>query len=180
LTTAEEIADISAYIDRTSKKSELDRMSDTKTVSGAFTGSYAKHPITGEDVAIWIADYVLASYGTGAVMAVPSGDQRDYLFAKHFNLPIIQISDSQQIEEEADPNKDGKYINSDFMNGMNYQDGVTAVIAKLEELKLGKAKINYRMRDYSSNTILVVHAVHKIRVDIFTIFIWIRFFLDLL
>jgi len=147
LTTAEQQADISAYIDRTSKKSELDRMSDTKTVSGAFTGSYAKHPITGEDVAIWIADYVLASYGTGAVMAVPSGDQRDYLFAKHFNLPIIQISDSQQIEQEADPNKDGKYINSDFMNGMNYQDGVTAVIAKLEELKLGKAKINYRMRD---------------------------------
>lgn len=147
LTTDEQQTDISAYIDRTSKKSELDRMSDTKTVSGAFTGSYAKHPITGEDVAIWIADYVLASYGTGAVMAVPSGDQRDYLFAKHFNLPIVQISDSQQIEEEADPNKEGKYINSDFMNGMNYQDGVTAVIAKLEELKLGKAKINYRMRD---------------------------------
>lgn len=147
LTTDEQQNDISAYIDRTSKKSELDRMSDTKTVSGAFTGSYAKHPITGEDVAIWIADYVLASYGTGAVMAVPSGDQRDYLFAKHFNLPIVQISDSQQIEEEADPNKEGKYINSDFMNGMNYQEGVTAVIAKLEELKLGKAKINYRMRD---------------------------------
>jgi leucyl-tRNA synthetase len=147
LTTDEQQTDISEYIDRTSKKSELDRMSDTKTVSGAFTGSYAKHPITGEDVAIWIADYVLASYGTGAVMAVPSGDQRDYLFAKHFNLPIVQISDSQQIEEEADPNKEGKYINSDFMNGMNYQDGVTAVIAKLEELKLGKAKINYRMRD---------------------------------
>jgi len=147
LTTDEQQTDISAYIDRTSKKSELDRMSDTKTVSGAFTGSYAKHPITGEDVAIWIADYVLASYGTGAVMAVPSGDQRDYLFAKHFNLPVVQISDSQQIEEEADPNKEGKYINSDFMNGMNYQDGVTAVIAKLEELKLGKAKINYRMRD---------------------------------
>lgn len=147
LTTDEQQTDISAYIDRTSKKSELDRMSDTKTVSGAFTGSYAKHPITGEDVAIWIADYVLASYGTGAVMAVPSGDQRDYLFAKHFNLPIVRISDSQQIEEEADPNKEGNYINSDFMNGMNYQDGVTAVIAKLEELKLGKAKINYRMRD---------------------------------
>ncbi|MDH5827083.1 leucine--tRNA ligase [Sphingobacterium faecium] len=147
LTTDKQQAEISAYIDKTSKKSELDRMSDTKTVSGAFTGSYAKHPITGEDVAIWIADYVLASYGTGAVMAVPSGDQRDYLFAKHFNLPIVQISDSQQIDEEADANKDGKYINSDFMNGMNYQEGVTAVIAKLEELKLGKAKINYRMRD---------------------------------
>ncbi|KKX49804.1 leucyl-tRNA synthetase [Sphingobacterium sp. IITKGP-BTPF85] len=147
LTTADQQAAVTAYIDKTSKKSELDRMSDTKTVSGAFTGSYAKHPITGEDVAIWIADYVLASYGTGAVMAVPSGDQRDYLFAKHFDLPIVKISDSQQIEEEADGNKDGKYINSDFMNGLNYQEGVAAVIAKLEELQLGKAKINYRMRD---------------------------------
>lgn len=147
LRTVDQQAAVTAYIDKTSKKSELDRMSDTKTVSGAFTGSYAKHPITGEDVAIWIADYVLASYGTGAVMAVPSGDQRDYLFAKHFDLPIVKISDSQQIEEEADGNKDGKYINSDFMNGLNYQEGVAAVIAKLEELQLGKAKINYRMRD---------------------------------
>ncbi|UIR57772.1 leucine--tRNA ligase [Sphingobacterium sp. SRCM116780] len=147
LTTAEQQATISAYIDKTSKKSELDRMADTKTVSGAFTGSYAKHPITGEDVQIWIADYVLAGYGTGAVMAVPSGDQRDYLFAKHFNLPIIPISDSQHIDEEADANKDGKYINSGFINGMTYQEAVPALIAKLEELKLGKAKINFRMRD---------------------------------
>ena len=147
LTTEAQKTDVESYIDKTLKKSELDRMSDTKTVSGAFTGSYAKHPITGEDVQIWIADYVLAGYGTGAVMAVPSGDQRDYLFAKHFNLPIIQVSDSQNIEEEADPNKDGKYINSDFINGMTYQEAVPALIAKLEELKLGKAKINFRMRD---------------------------------
>jgi len=140
-------AEVESYIDKTSKKSELDRMADTKTVSGAFTGSYAKHPITGEDVQIWIADYVLAGYGTGAVMAVPSGDQRDYVFAKHFNLPIIPISDSQNIKEEADPNKDGKYINSGFINGMTYQEAVPALIAKLEELKLGKAKINFRMRD---------------------------------
>jgi leucyl-tRNA synthetase len=147
LTTDAQKAEVESYIDKTSKKSELDRMADTKTVSGAFTGSYAKHPITGEDVQIWIADYVLAGYGTGAVMAVPSGDQRDYVFAKHFNLPIIPISDSQNIKEEADPNKDGKYINSGFINGMTYQEAVPALIAKLEELKLGKAKINFRMRD---------------------------------
>ena len=147
LTTDAQKAEIEFYIDKTSKKSELDRMADTKTVSGAFTGSYAKHPITGEDVQIWIADYVLAGYGTGAVMAVPSGDQRDYVFAKHFNLPIIPISDSQNIEEEADPNKDGKYINSGFINGMTYQEAVPALISKLEGLKLGKAKINFRMRD---------------------------------
>lgn len=147
LTTEDQKSEIESYIDKTSKKSELDRMADTKTVSGAFTGSYAKHPITGEDVQIWIADYVLAGYGTGAVMAVPSGDQRDYVFAKHFNLPIIPVSDSQNIEEEADANKDGRYINSGFINGMTYQEAVPTLIAKLEELKLGKAKINFRMRD---------------------------------
>jgi len=147
LTTEGQKSEIELYIDKTSKKSELDRLADTKTVSGAFTGSYAKHPLTGEDVQIWIADYVLAGYGTGAVMAVPSGDQRDYLFAKHFNLPIIPISDSQDISEAADPNKDGKYINSDFINGMTYQEAVPALIEKLEALKLGKAKINFRMRD---------------------------------
>ncbi|MBV2225874.1 MAG: leucine--tRNA ligase [Sphingobacterium mizutaii] len=147
LTTEAQKAEIESYIDKTSKKSELDRLADTKTVSGAFTGSYAKHPLTGEDVQIWIADYVLAGYGTGAVMAVPSGDQRDYLFAKHFNLPIIPISDSQDISEAADPNKYGKYINSDFINGMSYQEAVPALIEKLEAIKLGKAKINFRMRD---------------------------------
>lgn len=147
LTTDAQKTEIESYIDKTSKKSELDRLADTKTVSGAFTGSYAKHPLTGEDVQIWIADYVLAGYGTGAVMAVPSGDQRDYLFAKHFNLPIIPISDSQDISEAADPNKDGKYINSDFINGMTYQEAVPALIEKLEAIKLGKAKINFRMRD---------------------------------
>lgn len=138
---------VESYIEKTAKKSELDRMADTKTVSGAFTGSYAKHPITGEDVQIWIADYVLAGYGTGAVMAVPSGDQRDYVFAKHFNLPIVAISDTQEIEEAADPNKDGRYINSGFINGMTYNEATEALIAKLSELGLGKAKVNFRMRD---------------------------------
>lgn len=147
LTTPEQKADIDAYIAVTKKKSELDRMADAKTVSGAFTGSYVLNPLNGEKIQIWIADYVLAGYGTGAVMAVPSGDQRDYLFAKHFNLPIVPILDIQNIETEADPTKEGKYINSDFMNGLDYKAGTAAVIAKLESIGAGKAKINFRMRD---------------------------------
>ncbi len=147
LTTPEQKAEIDAYITQTKKKSELDRMADAKTVSGAFTGSYVINPVNGEKVPIYIADYVLAGYGTGAVMAVPSGDQRDYLFAKHFNLPIIPIIDIQKIETEADPTKEGHYINSDFMNGLDYKEGTAKVIAYLEAKGAGKAKINYRMRD---------------------------------
>ena len=147
LTTPQQKADIDAYIAQTKKKSELDRMADTKTVSGAFTGSYVTNPLNGDKIPVWIADYVLAGYGTGAVMAVPSGDQRDYLFAKHFNLPIIPIIDIQNIEVEADPTKEGKYINSDFMNGLGYKEATAAVVAKLEALGLGKAKVNFRMRD---------------------------------
>jgi len=148
LTTPEQQAEIDAYITQTKKKSELDRMSDTKTVSGAFTGSYAINPLNGEKVPIWIADYVLAGYGTGAVMAVPSGDQRDYLFAKHFNLPIIPILDAQKdLDKQADPTKEGKYINSGIINGLTYQEAIPVLIEKLEELEAGKAKVQYRMRD---------------------------------
>ena len=147
LTTPEQKDAIEAYITQTKKKSELDRMADTKTVSGAFTGSYVLNPLNGERIQIWIADYVLAGYGTGAVMAVPSGDQRDYLFAKHFDLPIVPIMDIQNIETEADPTKEGRYINSDFINGLTYKEATAAVVAKLEELGAGKAKVNFRMRD---------------------------------
>jgi leucyl-tRNA synthetase len=147
LTTSEQKPVVDAYIAQSKKKSELDRMADAKTVSGAFTGSYVVNPVNNEQVPIFIADYVLAGYGTGAVMAVPSGDQRDYLFAKHFNLPIIPIIDLQNIDSEADPTKEGKYINSDFMNGLGYQEGTAKVIAFLEARGAGKAKINYRMRD---------------------------------
>jgi len=147
LTTDEQRVGVEAYIAQTKKKSELDRMADTKTVSGAFTGSYVLNPLNGEKIPVWIADYVLAGYGTGAVMAVPSGDQRDYLFAKHFNLPIIPILDVQNIETEADPTKEGQYINSDFINGMNYKEATVATVARLEELGMGKAKVNFRMRD---------------------------------
>jgi len=147
LTTPEQKGAIDAYIAQAKKKSELERMADAKTVSGAFTGSYALNPVNGEKVQIWIADYVLAGYGTGAVMAVPSGDQRDYLFAKHYNLPIIPIIDIQNIETEADPTKEGRYINSGFINGLTYKEATATVIAKLEELGAGKAKVNFRMRD---------------------------------
>lgn len=147
LTTDAQRSEVQSYIEKTSKKTELDRMADAKTVSGVFTGSYAQHPLTGKTVPIWIADYVLASYGTGAVMAVPSGDQRDYVFAKHFGLPIIPISDSQDISEAADPTKEGRYINSDLINGMTYEEAVPTLIKALEELGLGTGKVNYRMRD---------------------------------
>lgn len=148
LTTAAQRDEIENYIAQTKKKSELDRMADTKTVSGAFTGSYALNPINGVRIPIWIADYVLAGYGTGAVMAVPSGDQRDWLFAKHFNLPVVQISDAQQnIEEAADPTKEGIYINSDFVNGLGYKEATAKLIERLEELQAGKAKVQFRMRD---------------------------------
>ncbi len=148
LTTPDQQADIDAYIDQAKKKSELDRMADTKTVSGAFTGSYVINPLNGNKIPVWIADYVLAGYGTGAVMGVPSGDARDHRFATHFNLPIVAILDTQkEVLKEADATKEGHYINSGFINGMTYKEATAAVIAKLEALGAGKAKINYRQRD---------------------------------
>jgi leucyl-tRNA synthetase len=147
ITTAAQQAEIDTYIQQTKKKSELDRMADTKTVSGAFTGAYVINPVDGAKIPVWIADYVLAGYGTGAVMAVPSGDQRDYLFAQQFNLPIIQILDAQQMENEADPTKEGKYVNSGIINGLEYKEATAKLISFLEEANMGYAKINYRMRD---------------------------------
>ena len=148
LTTPEQQDAVSNYIAQTKKKSELDRMADTKTVSGAFTGSYVINPVDGTRIQLWIADYVLAGYGTGAVMGVPSGDQRDWLFATHFGLPIIQILDGQKdIDQQADPTKEGVYINSGFVNGLTYKEAITVLNAWLEQNGAGKAKINYRMRD---------------------------------
>ncbi|RZJ78098.1 MAG: leucine--tRNA ligase [Flavobacterium sp.] len=148
LTTDAQKADIENYIAQTKKKSELDRMADTKTVSGAFTGSYVINPVNDELVPIWIADYVLAGYGTGAVMGVPSGDQRDWLFAKHFDLPIIQILDTQtDLDVEANATKEGKYINSDFIDNLGYKEATSYLNHWLEREGVGKAKVNYRMRD---------------------------------
>jgi leucyl-tRNA synthetase len=148
LTTAQQQNEVSEYILETQKRSELDRMSDVKTVSGAFTGSYCVNPLNNEPVPIWIADYVLAGYGTGAVMGVPSGDPRDWAFATHFKLPIVKILDAQtDIETQADPTKEGKYINSGIIDGLNYEDATNKLIGFLEDKNIGKGKINYRLRD---------------------------------
>ena len=153
ITTEGQRAEVEAYIAATAKRSERDRMADTKTVSGAFTGAYALHPLTGKELPIWIGDYVLASYGTGAVMAVPAGDDRDYAFAKHFKgakgMPEpINIFD-KDISEAAFTDKEGMtYQNSDILNGCtNFGEAVTKVLAALETKGAGKAKVNYRLRD---------------------------------
>lgn len=147
ITTPEQKEAVEAYIEATSKRSERERMSDVKTISGVFTGAYAQHPITKQPIPIWIGDYVLAGYGTGAVMAVPSGDERDYDFANYFNLPIINIFD-KDISEKAYSERGGfKLQNSDFLNGLDYQEATEKIIAELEKLGIGKAKINYRQRD---------------------------------
>ena len=148
ITTAAQKADVDAYIEKTAKRSERDRMADVKTISGVFTGAYAEHPFTKEPVQIWIGDYVLASYGTGAVMAVPCGDQRDYDFAKHFNIEIPNIFDGVDISEEAYGSKDNvKIANSDFLNGMNYKKATKRAIYELEQIGQGEGKTNYRLRD---------------------------------
>jgi len=148
LTTPAQRAAVDEYIAATKRRSERDRMSDVKHVSGVFTGAYAQNPVDGTPVPIWLADYVLAGYGTGAVMAVPSGDQRDYLFAKHFDLPIPAISDAKQnLDQQADPTKEGRYINSGIVNGLGYKEATATLIAFLEEKGLGKGKVNFRLRD---------------------------------
>ena len=153
ITTEEQRAEVEAYIANTAKRSERDRMADTKTVSGAFTGAYAVHPLTGKRVPIWIGDYVLASYGTGAVMAVPAGDERDHAFAKHFKgakgMPdMINIFD-KDISENAFTEKEGMtYQNSDLLNGCtSFKEAFDKVLAALEAKGAGKAKVNYRLRD---------------------------------
>ncbi|RSK50008.1 leucine--tRNA ligase [Hymenobacter rigui] len=146
LTTPEQQQAVQDYVEATKRRSERDRMADTKTVSGAFTGAYAINPFTQEPIQIWIADYVLAGYGTGAVMAVPSGDQRDYVFAKHFQLPIVQVVDQQQIDEQADPTKEGTYLHG-LIQGQNYKQATQTLIQELEQRGIGKGKTNFRLRD---------------------------------
>ena len=148
ITTAEQKVAIEAYIQATAKRSERDRMADVKTISGAFTGSYAEHPFSKEPIPIWIGDYVLAGYGTGAVMSVPCGDQRDYDFAKHFGIDIPNIFEGVDISEEAFADKEKTIIgNSDFLNGLKYKKALKLAIYELEKLGQGKGKINYRLRD---------------------------------
>ena len=148
ITTTKQKAAVEAYIDATAKRSERDRMADVKTISGVFTGAYAIHPFSGGKVQIWIGDYVLASYGTGAVMAVPCGDQRDYDFAKHFGIEIPNIFEGVDISDEAYTDKEKTVItNSDFLNGLSYKKAMKTVINELEQQGIGYGKINYRLRD---------------------------------
>ena len=148
IVTDEQRAEVEAYVEATAKRSERDRMADVKTISGAFTGAYALHPFTGEKIQVWIGDYVLASYGTGAVMAVPCGDQRDYDFAKHFNIPIPNIFDNVDISEAAHADKEGTVIaNSDFLSGLKYKKALKLAIYEIEKRGFGSGKTNYRLRD---------------------------------
>lgn len=148
LTTKAQQKEVSDYVEATAKRSERERMADVKTISGAFTGAYAEHPFSGEAIPIWIGDYVLAGYGTGAVMSVPCGDQRDYDFAKHFDIAIPNIFEGVDISEEAYAEKDKTVIaNSDFLNGLAYAEATQKAIEALEEKEAGTGKINYRLRD---------------------------------
>ena len=146
LTSEDQRIEVKSYIEKTKNKTERERISD-RTVSGVFSGSYAIHPFTGEQLPIWISDYVLAGYGTGAIMAVPAHDSRDYDFAKHFSLPIIPLIKDCDISEESFDAKEGIMINSGFLNGMSVKEAIPAAIDAIEEKGLGYRKINYRLRD---------------------------------
>ena len=148
ITTPDQQEAVTAYVEATAKRSERERMADVKTISGVFTGAYAEHPFTKEPIPIWIGDYVLAGYGTGAVMAVPCGDQRDYDFAKHFGIAIPNIFAAVDISEAAFSDKEKTVItNSDFLDGLSYKDAVARAIQELETIGQGAGKTNYRLRD---------------------------------
>ena len=148
LTTSEQKTEVENYIEETSKKTERDRMADVKNVSGAFTGSYAVNPFTGKNIPIYISDYVLMGYGTGAVMAVPAHDERDHRFAKKFGLEIINvIENDKDIQEESYDSKDSVCVNSEFLNGLNYNDAKAKIISEIEKMGIGHGTTNYRQRD---------------------------------
>ena len=148
LTTPEQKSAVAEYVKWTQSRSELDRVSEVKQISGVFTGTYVINPVNNERVPLYLADYVLAGYGTGAVMGVPSGDQRDWNFATHFDLPIISILDAQKgIEKQADATKEGHYINSGIINGLSYKEATNTLVSWLEQRGIGKGKIQYRMRN---------------------------------
>ena len=147
ITTDEYKNDVEKYVEATSKRSERDRMADVKTISGQFTGAYAIHPFNGKKIPVWIGDYVLASYGTGAVMAVPCGDQRDYDFAKYFDIKIPNIFKDIDISEQACEDKSAIIANSEFISDMPAKKAIKRIIYELEQKGIGEGKINYRLRD---------------------------------
>jgi len=138
---------INQYIEKTTKRTERERIADTKTVSGVFTGAYAINPFTEKQIPIWISDYVLAGYGSGAIMAVPAHDSRDFAFATKYQLPIIQVVEGADITEESYDDKNGKMINSDIINGLEVKDAMNKIIEELEKMEIGERQINYRLRD---------------------------------
>ena len=147
LTTPEQKEAVAAYIKEVKKKTERERIAETKTVTGVFSGSYGINPLTGEKVPIWISEYVLAGYGTGAIMAVPAHDSRDYVFAKKFGLPIIPLIEGADVSEQSFDAKEGVMINSGFLNGMNVKEAIEAAKDYVEAHGLGRRKTNYRLRD---------------------------------
>jgi leucyl-tRNA synthetase len=147
ITTAEQKEEVQGYVEVAKSRSERDRMSEVKKVTGVFSGAYAINPLTKKNIPVWIADYVLASYGTGAIMAVPSGDQRDWNFATHFNLPIIPVVSDSDCSKSANENKDGVMINSGLLNGLKIPEAIQKIIAEIGSIGVGEACINYKLRD---------------------------------
>ncbi|MCH7534391.1 MAG: leucine--tRNA ligase, partial [Bacteroidetes bacterium] len=152
ITSSEYKSKVDAYVEKSKARSERERMAEVKNITGEFTGAYAIHPFSGDKIPIWIGDYVLASYGTGAVMSVPAHDSRDYAFAKHFNnngykIQIKEVVAGGNIEEESYDAKSGKMVNSDFINGLEVKEAMKAVIRKLEDEGIGKGEVNFKLRD---------------------------------
>ncbi len=147
LTTPAQKAEVEEYLAYVKKKTERERIAETKTVTGVFSGSYGVNPLTGERVPVWISEYVLAGYGTGAIMAVPAHDSRDYVFARKFNLPIVPIIEGCDVSEESFDAKEGRMVNSGFLDGMEVKDAIPAAIDYVEQHGLGHRKVNYRLRD---------------------------------
>ncbi len=147
ITTPEQQESIESYLTYVKSRSDRERISEVKQITGCFTGAYAINPFNGKQIPIWIAEYVLAGYGTGAIMAVPCGDQRDFSFAKHFNITITNIIGEHYNGNEANPTKDAVLIESDFLNGLLMKDAIAVAIDKIEQLDIGKRKVNFKMRD---------------------------------
>ena len=147
LTTPDNREAVEKYLDAVRKRTERERMAETRRVTGVFTGSYAVNPLTGEKVPVWVSDYVLAGYGTGAIMAVPAHDSRDYVFAREFGLPVIPLIEGCDVSESSFDAKEGIMCNSGFLNGMKVSEAIPAAIEYVEKHGIGKAKVNYRLRD---------------------------------
>ncbi|MDE7133668.1 MAG: class I tRNA ligase family protein, partial [Rikenellaceae bacterium] len=147
ISTPDRLADVRAYIAQSKKRSERERMADTKRVSGVFTGAYCLNPLNGKRIPVYLSDYVLAGYGTGAIMAVPAHDSRDYAFAKHFDLPVIPVVEGGDLSESSYDAKSGKMINSEFLDGLDVKEAIPAMLEKIAEIGIGALKVNYRLRD---------------------------------